>query len=142
MVRRVCMGNEAIALGALVSLAGVLLLLLYLFIMKKSGIRPSYSFFREDYYESEKESEYLTRRAYKKLCADTASQGSKGGEAHDDARKDPDPADGGCSGETNGGQEAASGSTDAPSTGTSGGGGGQSVDPTDGEVSGGDDGRS
>ena len=134
--------TPGLALGALVSLAGVLLLLLYLFIMKKSGIRPSYSFFREDYYESEKESEYLTRRAYKKLCADTASQGSEGGEAHDDARKDPDPADGGCSGETNGGQEAASGSTDAPSTGTSGGDGGQSVDPTDGEVSGGDDGRS
>ncbi len=62
--------RRGLAAGALLSLAGVLLLLLYLFVMRRMKVKASYRFFREDYYESESPDEYLTKRERRRLeCA-------------------------------------------------------------------------
>ena len=59
--------TPGLALGALLSLVGILLLLLYLFVMRRMKVKASYKFFREDYYESETVNEYLTKRELRRL---------------------------------------------------------------------------
>ena len=69
--------TPGLAAGALLSLAGVLLLLLYLFVMRRMKVKASYRFFREDYYESESPDEYLTKRERRRLeCVAPSADGT------------------------------------------------------------------